>query len=187
MALSCSKCRSYLVAYIHLELTPRARKQIDTHLNTCAACYRVYLAERDLSRDLAQSIRHIGSADDMRLNQIWSIVQSEITPHAVSRQSPSLRGLWNGEARYSFAVIALMIALLIPTLLHQGGAALALPNQPTPTSTQELAQTKDINVVVALPSATGEIDHIIAQSDAAQQPISFNSNYAPTPGATDSP
>lgn len=188
MSLSCPKCRSYILAYIHRELTADARQRVDEHLNTCAACYAVYRAERDLSRDL-ERVRYVGTPNDANLNQIWSAIQSEISPLTLdAKPSFSLNSVLQFERHYSIVVLLLVFTLLIPALFRPSGNGIVLPHQPTPTLMQQISQTLDVNIVAALPSATYEIAKNNERFPLiSSQPVLLTSNYAPTPGATDAP
>ncbi|PJF25300.1 MAG: hypothetical protein CUN53_13495, partial [Phototrophicales bacterium] len=37
-SFECRRCRSLLLAYIHRELSPRARRQVAAHLSRCDTC-----------------------------------------------------------------------------------------------------------------------------------------------------
>ncbi len=158
--ISCRVCREHLPGYISRELTTAARSQVAEHIQTCNACYAVYVHQRELSSELSRTLPGLGSPLPS-LERIWAGVEAEM--RAPKRQSISLE-----QARYSLAVVLLVIALLLPWSIraHQFN----LPTPPTPAA----LNTPSTPAVVSA-KTTSEITPPV-------QP-----NHAPVRGATDTP
>jgi anti-sigma factor RsiW len=171
LTYTCRRCRAEIPAYIHRELTPRRRQRVHLHLNGCAACYTLYLHMRDQDRELAAALPRLGAADAPQLAHIWRGIQNEMRPktrtHSLKRRM-----------RYSLAVTAMAVALLLPWTFYHGQALAALPLPPTPqqTAVRTYAQSSR---VAALSTAQALA--------AAQATPSFQSNSAPPMLATDTP
>jgi anti-sigma factor RsiW len=188
---SCRQCRTYLTAYIHNELTPRARRRIDAHLNTCTVCASIYMEQSRAARDLSFIVGRIGQPNGDRLHHIWHAVQSEIgTPSHVSarrKMRPPKLSIQHGAV-----VVVLVMTMLMPTVLRGTQAAAQLPDPPTPTRERSRASQQITHsasaLVMALPAiATEQALTHPRERDANTPRIDLQPNYAPTPGATDSP
>ena len=191
MRMSCRKCRTYLTGYVHNELTPRARRRVDAHLNECSACAAAYMHQQRTARDLGSAMRQVGQPNADRLGAIWAAVQAEIvtdTPPAPAKRVLS----WDrAPLSHSAVLLALVVAILIPTMLRSASVVAHLPDPPTPTgiavqNTQDLTRAAVVMAIVpAIP--TDEPASQTMLHNAASQAVDFQPNYAPTPGATDSP
>ncbi|MDX2163109.1 MAG: zf-HC2 domain-containing protein [bacterium] len=197
MSYACRRCRPYLTAYIHNELTARARRRIDAHLDTCAQCAALYVRQRQTANELA-AMRDIGAPAPERLNAIWRAVQAELSPTALhtSAQPAMMR---HKPTRYSAVLVALFMVLTVPMLLNHAAAYAQIPDPPTPLLQnlwidQQLTGERETAayLFVAAADATHEPDRDAVEprrgaGKTAVQTMAFQSNYAPTPGATDSP
>jgi anti-sigma factor RsiW len=178
LSFSCHDCRAHLAGYIHRELPPKTRQRVAAHLNGCSACYKLYAQQRDLARELSASLPLIGRAGDSRLDRIWSAVQDGMAQPASVPRRHSLH--------YSIVALALVLVLIAPWLLtaprlSPTGArvALALPTQPTPQVQIAPAETPAVSAALTAAAGTPE--------DTADRVPPIQSNYAPPPGATDTP
>lgn len=129
---TCRQCRKELSGYIQRVLSPSARRRVSAHLDTCPACYTVYVNERDVVRTLTQQVPMIGRADAPRLGKIWSAVQGEMARPRRSPLPPILK-------RYSPIMVIVLVFALLPGFqaFQQHQAVMALPVPPTPTETIE--------------------------------------------------
>ncbi len=187
MRLSCRQCRTYLTAYIHNELTPRARRRVDAHLNTCHVCAAAYVQQQRTARDFVAGVSGVGHANSDRLKAIWSAVQAEIdTTRVQPHRMPRNHVVY---IPHGAVILALVIALLTPTILRGTQASAQLPDPPTPIllASTEPKQVTHSAVVMVLAVATEEATIPVSAQDVQTQYVVFQSNYAPTPGATDSP
>ncbi len=161
--MSCRECRALLPGYIQRELTPKQRERVSRHLNTCIECYAAYEEQRTLVRELVINVPRIGS-DHPPLGQIRAAVMAEIA-HPKPRRSAHL------QARYSLAVLVLMVMLLLPSTFRSYAAA----PPPTPPRPENVTPSGTIMIVA---SATEAANTLTA---------TLQSNYAPISGATDTP
>lgn len=160
MRTTCRHCRALLPGYINRELTPPQRARVSRHLNSCAECYVAYIEQRQLVQELATSVPRIGG-EPPRLDKMRAAVMAEMA--APNRTKARL-----DYARYSMAALVLMLAVLLPWSMRAHPFALPTPPQPetvTPSGT----------AVAALPTETATLT------------ATLQSNYAPVPGATETP
>ncbi|HVU10763.1 MAG TPA: zf-HC2 domain-containing protein [Phototrophicaceae bacterium] len=164
MGISCRECRVLLPGYIQRDLTPKQRERVSRHLNTCSECYAAYEEQRVIVRELAINLPRIGS-DHAPLDQIRAAVMAEIAQPKPPRRTARL------QARYSVAVLVLMVMLLLPWTFRSY-AAEPPPTQPRPENATPSA------TVMVVASATEAANTLTA---------TLQSNYAPISGATDTP
>ena len=176
MRYSCSHCQSELTAYLHGELPPRRRKRAAQHLNACTTCYAVYRRMRDFDSDLRADLPRLGQADQRQLNRVWQGVQAGLAPAPSAAVMPQFR------LRYGVALVALVIALLVPYSLGRQ-QALALPLPPTPQNSNE-PQTLPPDVVAM---ATASPMTIGVRRIVSVEPPAFLPNDAPQVPATETP
>lgn len=159
--IPCRVCREHLPGYISRELSPAARSQVAAHIETCDACYAAYVQQRELTSELTRTLPELGGARP-RLDHIWAGIEADI-------RQPKRTTIKLDQARYSLAVLLLMIALLLPWTIrsHQ----FSLPTPPTP----DVVNTPSTPVAISLVKAVDEITPPV-------QP-----NHAPVMGATDIP
>ncbi len=193
MTLSCRQCRKYLTAYVNNELTPRARRRVDQHLNTCRGCSSEYLLDRRAAADITDALARIGAPSDRQLNEIWASVVDSLQPipsaaPVVTRHSTEPRfHLGRGDLRYGAFALMLAFALIAPTMFLQGTVHAQIPDPPTPLvrashGAVSGSPVPDTLLLAATAEAPGG-----GSAPAAEMTIAFQSNTAPTPGATDSP
>ncbi len=143
--MTCRSCQAHLVSYLHNELSPHLRRRVAYHLDDCAACYALYVQQRELARELQNAVPLIGRNDAPRFDRVWLSVQGELVQ---PRRSPQF------HARYSLALLALLLALLFPwTMGGQRLTSAAPPTQPPPLlviRTAELTEPGPQGTVVAL-------------------------------------
>lgn len=158
--IACRVCREHLPGYIARELAPAVRSQVAEHIQTCDACYAAYVHQRELSSELSRTLPGLGNPLPS-LDRIWAGVEAEM--RAPKRPTISFE-----QARYSVAVVLLMIVLLLPWSLraHQFN----LPTPPTPDTVNTPATP-----AVLTAKTTSEFLPPV-------QP-----NHAPVLGATDTP
>ncbi|MFN8528204.1 MAG: zf-HC2 domain-containing protein [Anaerolineae bacterium] len=191
MTLSCHQCRKYLTAYVNNELTPRARRRVDQHLNTCRECSSEYLLDRRTAADITDTLARIGVPSERQLSEIWASVVDNLTPTAapvITRHSTERRlTLGHNDLRYGVFALILAFALIAPTMFLQGTVHAQLPDPPTPLvrashGAVSGSPVPDTLLLAATAEAPGG-----GSAPAAEMTIAFQSNTAPTPGATDSP
>ncbi len=166
MRWSCTQYRVLIPGYIERELTPRQRERVSRHLNTCSECYLAYIEQRQIVRELASSLPRIGAAaagaSAPRLDSIRAAVMAEIA-------QPRSRGMRLPQARFSFAALLLVAALLLPWSMR--GQVFALP----PLTQPEPATPVGTEVAQVSPTGTTTLT------------ATLQANYAPVIGATDTP
>jgi anti-sigma factor RsiW len=174
---SCAATRRHLTAYIQHELATEQRRLVAAHFDHCDACYALYRQQRDLARELGQTLPLLGRPDRRRLTQMWTAVQGGLS-------RPLASPLQRDPARLGIAALILIGALTLPILIRQQHLSLSLPLPPTPAilvqETENLASNA-ATAVAGLPiSLTGPT--------AAVTPPA-GPNYAPPTdfGVTDTP
>ena len=161
MRTSCRQCRALLPGYINRELSPRQRARVSRHLSACAECYGVYVEQRQLVQELQASVPRIGG-NPPRLDKIRAAVMAEMAAPVRPRQRFN-------QARYSVVAFALVIAVLLPWSMR--AHSFSLPTLPQPE-----ANTPQGTAIVA-----------VMPTEAATLTATLQSNYAPAPGATETP
>lgn len=167
MSFTCRHCRALLPGYIQRELTPKQRAWVSRHLNECDECYVAYRTQQQLVRELRSGIPRIGTRgesppfDAMRAAVLARVAQP-------SQPTRSMQRMGVDYARYSIAVLLLVVVLLLP--LSTRGQTFSVPTPPTPD--KSIPQG---TAVAALPAESVTLT-------ATLQP-----NYAPYFGATDTP
>jgi anti-sigma factor RsiW len=151
---TCNDCRSHLIGYLHQQLSPRKRRQVAQHLQSCAACYADYIAQRDLARELTSSVPALGQPAAPDLSRVWIAIQRDM-----SRSDP-VRRRYLGH--YGIACLILALTLLLPWSLGQQHIALAVPRQPSAPAvlsvTEAAGATEEANMAeVAMVSATDAV------------------------------
>ena len=162
MIFTCHHCRTLLPGYIQRELSPKQREWVSRHLSTCDGCYLNYMAQRQIMRDLAVNVPRIGS-DAPHLNAIRAAVLMEI---AQPTRKPVA---YIDQARYSLVALLLVVALLLPLSIRTHSFSIPTPPQPEKITPQGTA-------IAALPA-----------TEAVTLTATLQANYAPVPGATDTP
>src|SRR5690606_990750 len=177
--ISCHDCRKLIPAYVSRELPTDMRRSVGAHLDGCEACYTIYLRQREVTHELVQQVPAIGRTSAPQLGKIWNAVQAEM---ALPRPSS-----WSRiNRRQSIVTIALVLALLVPSLGYQAlkqRSMLALPVPPTPTET-----VSGTSQAVAM--TTAECSCIVVSASATAAPkntIAAQSNYAPNANGTEIP
>jgi anti-sigma factor RsiW len=172
-ALQCRRCQALLPAYIHRELSPRARRWVAAHLSRCDVCSRVYVDHREVARSLAAEMPAVGRGFDRERG--WASVQARLL-------QPSPPHKKRFHKRWGAAALLLAAALILPSLSVNAPRAFALharpPLQQTPPVGLESADTPALGApavrVSATPAAKIETPSAKAITPPAQP------NYAPS-------
>lgn len=176
-SLSCHECRKWIPAYVSRELPTTLRRRVGAHLDSCEACYTIYLRQREVAHELVQQVPAIGRADAPHLGKIWSAVQSEM---ALSRPSP-----WVRIPRHGLVTIALVVVLLVSSLGYQAlqqRVVMALPVPPTPTELRD-----STSQAVAMATAECNCAPSLSATSAPKYTVPARPNYAPDASATETP
>lgn len=129
MMFLCHYSQTRMIAYIHGELPPKARRRITAHLDRCPTCSAYYLREREAVRELAQRVSLLGQPTTSDLRGIWRAIDAGMSPkaHAVGQRLV--------PARYGLAMLMLALSLLLPATLGNRNVPFTLPTQPAPAAT----------------------------------------------------
>jgi anti-sigma factor RsiW len=177
-SLSCHDSRKFIPAYVSRELPTSLRRRVGAHLDGCEACYTVYMRQRKVAHELVQQVPAIGRADAPRLGKIWNAVQAEMALPRPSSWSRMTR-------RHGIVTIALVLALLLPSLGYQAlqqRVAMALPVPPTPTESVDRTSQ-----AVAMATAECRCAPSSAATAAPNYTLPARPNYAPNASATGTP
>jgi anti-sigma factor RsiW len=172
-SFECRHCRARLPAYIHRELSPRARRRVAAHLSRCDSCNAAYIDYRDAAGSLKADIPAVGREFDR--GRGWAAVQARL-----SKPDSSPRKRF--QKRYGAAALLVAAALVLPGLTVNAPRAFALqtrlPLQQTPPIWVDSADTPDHGApsirVSATPGAKLDTPSVSAVTPPAQP------NYAPT-------
>lgn len=172
-SFECRHCQALLPAYIHRELSPRARRRVAAHLSHCDSCNAAYMDYRDVARSLKADVPAVGRGFDQTRG--WAAVQARLSKPG---SSPRKRF----QKRYGAAALLVAMALVLPGLTVNTPRAFALqfrlPLQQTPPTQVETVDTPDQGALVirvsATPSAKLETLSVNAVTPPAQP------NYAPS-------
>jgi anti-sigma factor RsiW len=126
----CRYCKSNLDAYLDGQLSGRARRRIDRHIDTCPGCYQAYLARRDLRRELQQSFVLVGQNHQPDFARIWRAVQAEIPRRSIGRT----------QFRYGLVVLLMLLGLVLPFTLGNYELGRAVPSQPQPQTDEAVTE-----------------------------------------------
>lgn len=118
-------CKAHMVAYLHGELSPQARRRINRMIERDPACYAEYLRQREIMRELEHGLPIFGQPDARTLKRMWGAIQQELQGH-----HPPVRAFrW----RYGVAGVLLMMILILPLTMGNSQPALAHSlSQPAP-------------------------------------------------------
>jgi anti-sigma factor RsiW len=171
--ITCRECQSHLVAYIHNELSPHLRRSVAYHLDDCPGCYRDYLQQRDLARDLQNALPMIGRGEKPRLDRVWAAIQADMA-------KPRRASIFY-QTRYGLAVLAGVLGLLFPWVIGSQNVTLAAP----PTQPAPLLAVQTAGVTAPVSQGTA-IALSVTVGDGAATPEA-ELRGAPAPGATAAP
>lgn len=148
-SIECRHCRSLLPAYIHRELSPRARRRVAAHLSRCDSCSAVYIDYREVARTLKSDMPAIGRGFDQ--GRGWAAVQERLSQPTASPRK-------RFQKRYGAAALLVVAALVLPGLSANAPRAFALqlrlPLQQTPPAWVETADKPDQGTLLVRVSAT---------------------------------
>lgn len=172
-SFECRYCQSRLPAYIHRELSPRARRRVAAHLSRCDSCSAVYIDYREVARSLHSDMPAVGRGFDQ--GRGWAAVQARLSQPAASPRK-------RFQKRYGAAALLLAAALVLPGLSANAPRAFALqlrlPLQQTPPVWSDTVDT---------PAQGALVIRVRATPAAKLETLSLNSitppaqpNYAPS-------
>jgi anti-sigma factor RsiW len=152
LSINCGDCRSNLVAFLHGDVSPLLRRRVARHLDHCPSCYRLYLQELDLMRDLKHEMPLIGAGHQPNFDQVWAAIQHDILKP--KRTVPRF------HMRYGLAMLALVLVFLLPlTTGNQNLTLAAPPTQPAPLAehaTPSGTALGTTETAIAVPSQTDQ-------------------------------
>ncbi|MEZ4666820.1 MAG: zf-HC2 domain-containing protein [Anaerolineae bacterium] len=121
--ITCNHYQKLLVAFINHELPPTSRRRVASHLDTCPRCYRAYVEQQHLTRELKHVMPLVGQGTPPPFAHVWAAAHTDAK--SVRRTNYTLR--------YSVVMLAVMLVLLIPFALDRHSYTLAsAPTQPSP-------------------------------------------------------
>lgn len=180
-SITCGECRTLLPGYTGRELSREARARVASHIDTCNACYSVYLQHREITGELRQLLPVIGQADAPRLENIWSAVQTGLS-------QPRISPLQKDPARFGIAALVVAAAILLPWLINQQRLGMALPLPPTPVAMAFSQETEAVVAAIATEQGvkvSGSSSEYVSM--AATPPAQPNYSPVVQAGATDAP
>ncbi len=164
----------WLTAYLHGELAPHLRERVSRHVRECDRCYAALCRERELARELGESMPTFGAPRSDQLARVLSSILIE---------AGNSRGL--SMARLSPAGMVLLfglVLLLLPALAMPRITVASAPDQPGPhmivaTATQS---STDAPVVFVVASPTA----VAARQIPLTEPPAFSPSPVPVIEAT---
>ena len=143
--LSCNQCQKHLVAYIQHELPSVTRQRVARHLDTCSNCYRAYIDQQHLSRDLSNVVPLMGAGKPPAFEQVWAATRTDTRS---GRRFSSA----TYSVRYGVVMLVVTLVLLLPFAMGKRVSTLASPpTQPSPLIERATPNSTDtINAGVAV-------------------------------------
>ena len=124
--LSCNQCQKHLIAYIQHELSSVTRQRVARHVDTCSNCYRAYVDQQRLSRELHQAVPLIGQGKPPAFERVWAATR--LDTRSGRRFSPAAYSV-----RYGVVMLMVTLVLLLPFAMGKRVSTLASPpTQPSP-------------------------------------------------------
>jgi len=174
LSINCGECRLHLMAFLHGDVSPLLRRRIARHLDHCTDCYRLYLQELDLERDLKHELPLIGVGHQSHFDQVWTAVQQDI----VMPRSTAARF----HLRYGLAMFALVLALIFPLTLGDQNLTLASPpTQPAPLTQQAMPSGTALGTTETAAAVPSQTDQSQVTPEAPQSTMAPSLDVIRTP------
>lgn len=139
----------WLTAYLHGELAPHLQERVSRHVRECDECYAALRRERELARELGDSMPVFGAPRNEQLTRVLSGILAEAGNH---------QGMATFRMPRAGVVLLLSLLLvLLPALVMPRAAVVSAPDQPAPymiaaTATQSSTDAP-VGFVMASPTA----------------------------------
>lgn len=167
-------CKLRMVAYLNGELPPVSRQRVARFIDDCPDCYREYVRQRDLRRELTNVLPRFGQPEPGQLDRIWANIQADMRPN-----KPTGRTNRYFQARYGLATLLLVVALVLPYLISGQQVSRAAVTQPTPRTVVQAATNSPDEPVPFAP--------VTAQPVRANYELTANHQNAIIPQAAQTP
>ena len=155
-------CKRRMVAYINGELPPQARRRVARYIDECDNCYKEYIRQRGIQRELESGMHMVGRPSEMQLNRIWLGVQSDLYQPDFAHNKPSVY--------LGLLTMVLLIAMLVPLFFDTQTLAQSAATQPTPQSETQEAQATEAPSAILLVNAQSARFVLTGQTQAAIMP-----------------
>ncbi|MBC8099104.1 MAG: hypothetical protein H7Y11_06650 [Armatimonadetes bacterium] len=149
--------KARMVAYLHGELPPAARRRVARYIDRYPACYAEYAKQRDAVRELSFRLPLVGQAETPDFTRMWSAIQTQLaSDSAPRRQHPRMGMVSRLQLQYGAVGLVLALVLLLPvTFSGTRGALTVSAAQPVPATATAEANT---------PSAEGELVTVLVKT-----------------------
>lgn len=147
--LICRYVHLQLDAFLDSRLSPRVRRRVVRHIDTCPACYQAYARQRDLRRDLQATVPLVGRGAAPDFDRMWSAIRTEL-PRPQPRQT---------QFRYGLVMLLLVMALIVPLTMGNHDLTRTVPEHPMPqteASTQTPDRITEPDIIVTLTSSPAQ-------------------------------
>lgn len=153
---ACSHCQAHIDAYLDNQLSPRARRRINRHLDECADCYAFYAQCRDLRGELQRSLPLVGHTTRQQPDfaLMWTAIHAELPP------APSTLDRERQGYRYGLVAVMFMLMLLLPFTMGHRDIPMIMPSPPAPDSQENSTPARTQPVAIATVSASVTESHI---------------------------
>lgn len=111
--LKCRYTRAKLPAFVNRELPARTRTHVAQHIDECEDCYRAYVHQRHLAREVMQGLPTFGTPTEPALDRMWTNIEQEMARPAAASWPPRRLSLG-----YGLAVLALALLLMLPATMN---------------------------------------------------------------------
>jgi len=142
-------CKIRMVAFVHSELSLKAKRRVARYIDECPACYAEYQRVRELKRELDYRLPTFAQPKNGQLDRVWMAISSEL-----NTRRPHRTVFQRYRASTSAAVIVLLIALLLPLTMGNSSVSRASATPPVPTNPISVATTDTPGTIRLVTAAT---------------------------------
>lgn len=111
-------CKVHMARFVTGDLADPVRQRVARYIDECEDCYHEFTRHREFALNLERSLPTLGQPGTVKLEQIWSSLQDELS------ETPS-RAPWMSEFgsrlgvnfSYGLVIIAITVALLLPMMV----------------------------------------------------------------------
>lgn len=118
-------CRQHMTAFINGELPEHARRRVARYIDSSPDCYKLYIQERQLQRDLRGELITLARPHSAELSRVWQSIQSEMERKSVNR-APVF------HKRYGLVTVTLLLMILLPFAADSSPFSQSVATPPTP-------------------------------------------------------
>ena len=138
-------CKVHMARFVSGDLSEAVRRRVGRYIDECEHCQREYRHHREFALKLERNLPTFGRPNALRLDQLWSSLQTEL-------QAPAKQTIWisdfaspsSMQFSYGLVMLAISIALLLPMVIgfHSSLLPVDLPRAPHSVSIDRTPDTQ---------------------------------------------